>query len=130
MRAELDAGAQVHAVGAVQVGEAGGDLVAEHGVQGLGRHLQDDDLDAVLAGGAGDLETDPAAADDAEPRALGQGGAQPLGVVPLAQVVHLGAAVVGEREVPGPGAGGQHEGGVRRLVAGRGDTCGGPGRSR
>ena len=70
-------------------------------VQGLGRHLEDDDLDAVLAGGAGDLEADPAAADDAQPGAFGEGRAQPLGVVPLPQVVHLGAAVVGEREVAG-----------------------------
>ena len=86
-------------MGTVQVGEQRRDLVAQHGVQGLGRHLQDDDLDAVLAGGAGDLEADPAAADDAQPGALGESRAQPLGVVPLAEVVHLGAAVVGEREV-------------------------------
>ena len=89
-------------MGAVQVGEERGDLVAQDRVQGLGCHLQDDDLDAVLARGAGDLEADPAAADDAQPGALGQGRAQPLGVVPLAEVVHLGAAVVGEPAGGGP----------------------------
>ena len=89
-------------MGAVQVGEQRGDLVAQHAVQGLGCHLEEDDLDAVLAGGAGDLEADPAAADDAQPGAFGQGRTKPLGVVPLPEVVHLRPAVVGEREVAGP----------------------------
>ena len=63
---------QVDAVSTVQVGEQRRHLFAEHGEQRLGRGLEEDDLDVVQAGGAGHLETDPAAADDRQAAAGSQ----------------------------------------------------------
>ena len=52
---------------AVEVGEDLGHLGAEHAEQRQVERLEHGHLGAVLAGGRGDLEPDPAAADDADP---------------------------------------------------------------
>ena len=61
--------AQVDAVLAVQLGEDRRHLGAEHAQQRLLERLDEGDLGVGVAGGGGDLETDPAAADDADPGA-------------------------------------------------------------
>ena len=56
-------------MGAVQVGEDPGDLVAEHAQQRQLGVLHDGDLAPCCTGGGGDLQADPAGADHDDPAA-------------------------------------------------------------
>ena len=88
---------------------------------GLG--FDDCDGAAELAGGAGELEADEAAADDGDAGAGVEAGAEREGVVEGAQV---GGAGGGEREAAGGGAGGEEEAGVGEGGAvGEADGAGG-----
>ena len=105
----LDAGAEVDAVLAVEVGEDLGDLRTEDAQEGELERLEDGHRGAVLPGGGRDLEPDPAAADDADAGALGEVLAEGEGVVEGAQIDDGDAGLVGHRQRSRPRPGGQHE---------------------
>lgn len=105
-------------MGPVDVGEDPGDPRAEDPLQGQGCRLEDRDLRAGLAGRGGDLETDPAGADDDEAPVRPEGRLDPVAVLDGAQV-GARAGGVGDRQTARLGAGGEQER-VVRLVAGVG----------
>ena len=96
-------GEQVDAVVAVQPGEDAAHLRAEHGVQRGRLRLDDRHLVAVVAGRRGDLEADPAGADDHHPpSAAGEVGQQPVGVGEGAQVADAVQVGARHRAAAGP----------------------------
>ena len=98
---------QVDPVLPVQVGEDLPHLVAEDPVQRLRVGLHQGDLGAVLAGGRGRLQPDPAGADHDHPGAGAERGADPVGVRQPAQRQHGVAA--GHRQRAHHRAGGQQQ---------------------
>ncbi len=91
----------------MEVREDLGDLGSEHAQQRQRQGLDQGDLRAGVPGGRGHLEADPAAADDHHLDAFAQPGHQQPVVVEGAQVD--GVRRVGERQVPGLGAGGEQQ---------------------
>ena len=78
----------------VDVAVDGADLLAEHALQRYRCRLDDGHVEAALAGGGGNLGTDPAGADDDHRAAAVESLAQGVGVTDAAQVedtVELGA---------------------------------------
>ena len=114
-RLERDVDADVDAVVAVQAREPGRDLGAEDPQQRQLRALEHGDVRAGGDGRRGDLQADPATADQRQPGAGGQQRAEPVGVLDRAQVVDGGAAVVGHRQVTRPGR--RSPGAARRTAA-------------
>ena len=89
---------------AVQGGEHRGHLRAEDARPAAARrHLEDGDLGARVARRGGDLETDPAAADDHDARAVARTVAQAVGVVEGAQGERRVGARDGEAARARPG---------------------------
>ena len=109
MAVTCDLGAHVDAVVAMDLRQPRRDLGAEDAHERELQGLEHGDVRAGSHRGRGDLEPDPAAADDHDPTPLGEGGTEPVGVVERAQVGHLGVALVGQGEPPGPRTGGQHQ---------------------
>ena len=99
-----------------RLGEDRGDLRTEDPQQRLVERLDQGHLGIGVACGGGDLEADPATADDADPGAGGQRGLDAAGVLHGAQVDDRRAALVGHPEVARARAGGEHEVVVRRPV--------------
>ena len=82
---------------AVQVGEDGGHLVAQHPLQRQVGDLEDRDVRPVVPRRRRDLEPDPAGADHDDPAPRAEDGPDPVGVGKLAQVqdaVEIGAGHV------------------------------------
>ena len=88
---------------------------------GQRRVLQHGDGPARPARGRGDLQADPAGADDHPPLVGGQRLAQPVGVLPGTQRAHLGQVRAGDRQPARAGAGRDDEVLVRDSAAGRGE---------
>lgn len=80
-------GVELDAVVGVQVPANGADLGAEDALERRGHRVDEDDLDAELAGGGGHLRADPTGADHGQPTGRGQGGAEPVAVLHRSQVV-------------------------------------------
>jgi len=118
----LDAGAQVDAVLAVEVGEDLRDLRPEDAQEREVERLEDGDLRAVVPRGRSDLEADPAAADDADASARGEALPQRERVVDGAEVDDGYAGVVRHRQVTCPRAGGEHEVAVVEPLVARSDA--------
>ena len=111
------AGAEVHAVVAVQARDHRSHRGADDPTQWHGLGFQYGDLDPESDCSGGDFEADETCADQHHPLAGGQRRTQPLRVVDRAQVVHQIRARPGYGQRSGPAAGGeQHRVGENRWV--------------
>ena len=77
------------------------------------RRIEEGDLGVLVAGGRGDLETDPAAADDHQALAGAEGRPDRVGVGPGAQ--REGGVGAGNGDAAGLGPGRQHQRAVRQA---------------
>jgi hypothetical protein len=112
-RGDRRAEVEPHAPVLVQVGEEAAELRAQRPEQRGGLRFDDRHLGAVAARGGGDLQADPARADQQQPSVLPaqglQGGPQPLRVVQLAQVVDAAQFSPGDVQRARGGAGGEQQ---------------------